>query len=78
MGKTIKKNQVRKVVRSVYGGTYIVRGQKFPIQNATAANIAADMADRGYRSGATAKWNGGAYRLELDPHYGNHSLIRED
>lgn len=75
MGKTVKKNQVRKNVRSVFGGTYVVKGRKYSVQNATSASIAADMADQGYRAGATVRWNGGAYKLNRDV-FGDYSLER--
>lgn len=76
MGKTIKKNQVRKNnVRSVFGGSYVVKGRKYSIQAATSDSIAADMADNGYRAGATVRWNGGEYRLNRD-HFGEFSLER--
>ena len=75
MGKTIKKNQTSKSVRSVMGGAYVVKGKKFNLRNATADNIAADMADNGYRHGATVRWNGGEYRLNRD-HFGEFSLER--
>lgn len=75
MGKTIKKNQTSKSVRSVMGGTYVVKGKKFALRNATSDNIAADMADNGYRHGATVRWNGGEYRLNRD-HFGEFSLER--
>ena len=75
MGKTLKKNQVRKSVRSVFGGTYVVKGRKYSVQTATSASIAADMADNGYRDGATVRWNGGAYTLRSN-HFGEFSLER--
>lgn len=75
MGKTIKKNQTTKSNRSTFGGTYVVKGKKFSLQNATSENIAAHMAGNGYRSGATLRWNGGAYRLTKDA-YGDYSLER--
>lgn len=75
MGKTVKKNQVRKNVRSVFGGTYVVKGRKYSVQTATSDSIAADMADNGYRAGATARWNGGAYELTRND-FGEFSLTR--
>lgn len=64
MGKTIKKNQTaRNSVRSVFGGSYVVKGRKYSVQAATSDSIAADMADNGYRAGATVRWNGGSYKL---------------
>lgn len=74
MGKTIKKNQTPKNrVRSVYGGSYVVRGQRYDVNNASSDTIAQDMAERGYRTGATARWNGRAYRLTKDA-FGEFSL----
>lgn len=76
MGKTVKKNQVRKSnVRSVYGGSYVVKGRKFDVMDASSATIAADMAERGYRADAVASWNGGKYRLTKDA-YGDFTLER--
>ena len=73
MGKTIKKNQVRKNVRSTFGGAYVVKGKTFAINDASSDAIAADMASNGYRAGAMVRWNGRAYRLARDI-YGEFSL----
>lgn len=75
MGKTVKKNQTSKANRSTFGGTYVVKGKRFSLFNATSSSIAEDMAGRGYRSGATARWNGGTYQLTKDA-YGDFSLER--
>lgn len=76
MGKTIKKNQSPKNgVRSIFGGSYVVKGRKYTVQAATSDSIASDMADNGYRAGATVRWNGGSYKLNRD-HFGDFSLER--
>ena len=75
MGKTVKKNQTAKVTRSTFGGTYVVKGKKFSLHNATSDSIAENMADHGYRAGAVARWNGGSYKLNRD-HFGDFSLER--
>jgi hypothetical protein len=75
MGKTIKKNQSRNSARGVRSGVYVVRGKRFAVAVASADSIAEDMADRGYRAGATARWNGGEYRLSRDS-FDGYSLER--
>lgn len=76
MGKTLKKNQPSKSrVRSVFGGSYVVRGKRYDVQHASSATIADHMIDNGYRSGARVRWNGGEYVLDVD-YFGEGSLSR--
>lgn len=76
MGKTIKKNQInRNRVRSVFGGSYVVRGKRYDVQNADKTTIADHMLDNGYKSGARARWNGAEYILNVD-YFGEPSLAR--
>lgn len=76
MGKTIKKNQTAKRnARGVSAGTYVVRGRAYSVAYANAESIAEDMASNGYRHGAQARWNGGAYTLTKDV-FGDYSLTR--
>lgn len=75
MGKTVKKNQTQRVARTAFSGTYVVRGKRFTVPQASSEAIAEQMVQNGYRGGATARWNGGEYRLESD-HFGDHSLVR--
>lgn len=75
MGKN-NKAQNRRKPRSVFGGTYLVKGQRFNVEDATSDSIASDMASRGYRAGAVASWNGGKYRLAYDKVFGDYSLER--
>lgn len=72
-----KKNQTPKNrVRSVFGGSYVVKGRKFDVLDANSATIAADMVRRGYRKGAVASWNGGKYELDRSELSGDFSLTR--
>lgn len=76
MGKTIKKNQTTKArVRSVFGGSYVVRGKRYDVAHASSESIADHMVQNGYRSGAQARWNGGAYILNVD-YFGEGRLER--
>lgn len=75
MGKTIKKNQTQTKVRGVAGSRYVVRGKSYAIEYATSTNIAENMIDNGYRSGARVRWNGGEYILDVD-YFGEGSLAR--
>lgn len=76
MGKTIKKNQTTKArVRSVFGGSYVVRGKRYDVQNASSASIADHMVQNGYRTGARVRWNGGEYELAVD-YFGEGNLAR--
>lgn len=76
MGKTLKKNQTSKNrVRSAFGGSYVVRGKRYDVNNASSETIADHMIDNGYRSGAKARWNGGEYILNVD-YFGTGSLER--
>lgn len=73
MGKN-NKAQNRRKPRSVFGGTYLVKGQRFSVEDANSVSIADDMARNGYRAGAVASWNGGKYRLAYDKTFGDYSL----
>lgn len=76
MGKTIKKNQTTKNrVRSVFGGSYVVRGKRYDVAHASSESIADHMVQNGYRSGAQARWNGGLYILNVD-YFGDSELAR--
>lgn len=76
MGKTIKKNQTTKNrVRSVFGGSYVVRGKRYDVNDASSSSIADHMVQNGYRSGARVRWNGGEYVLDVD-YFGDGALAR--
>lgn len=75
MGKTIKKNQTPKRARGVAGGTYVVGGQRYVMENISSQAIADELADRGRVSGTKVRWNGGEYKLERG-HFGENSLVR--
>lgn len=63
MGKTIKKDQQQRVVRTSTSGAFVVRGKRMELAVCNPVTIAEHLRGKGYQVGTEVKYRGGTYSL---------------